>query len=115
MSAHFGVDSTINRLKEHYIWPKMYKDVEKFKRHCESCIRNDKILEMNHPAITNKATHVNDEIVFDFSWGYDTKINGEIGVMYIQEVVSRFTKKYAMKTKSSDDIAKNLINWVCIF
>lgn len=41
MSAHFGVDSTYNIIREEYMWPKLHKDVVRFKRNCKSCIRND--------------------------------------------------------------------------
>ena len=115
MSAHFGVDSTYNRIREQYIWPKLHKDVEKFKKNCKTCIRNDDFLSLNHPAMANKVTNINDEVTIDFSWGFDRTEKSEIGVMYIQEAVSRYTRTYAMRSKSAEEIAEKLIDWICIF
>ena len=114
-SAHFGIDSTYNRLKEKYYWPKMFKDVETFKKLCKVCIRNDKTPVYNHPAISNKITNVFDEISIDFSWGYDATEEGYTGVMLIQEQVSKLTTIFAMKTKTTEEIAKNLIKYICTY
>ncbi|MCA9761179.1 MAG: hypothetical protein KC463_06680, partial [Streptococcus sp.] len=115
MSAHFGVDSTLNRLREHYYWPKMYRDVEIFKKNCATCIRNDKYLTLNHPAFANKITNINDEISIDFSWGYDETEEGYQGIMYIQEELSKFIKTYPLKSKSKEEISDKLIDWFCTF
>jgi cupin superfamily acireductone dioxygenase involved in methionine salvage len=115
MSAHFGVDSTYNRIREEYMWPKLHKDVERFKRNCKSCIRNDDFPSLNHPALANKVTNINDEVTIDFSCGFEKTSKDEVGVMYIQEALSRYTKTYAMRTKTAEEIADKLIDWICVF
>jgi hypothetical protein len=114
-SAHFGVDSTLNRIKEKYFWTKMYNDVENYKKRCEKCIRNDHHLIENHPALANKITKINDEISIDFSWGYDVDSDGYNGVMFIQEELSKHVKIYKMKSKSEDEIAKRYMEYCCDF
>ena len=34
LARHFGIDKTLNFLKDKYYWPQMYKDVHKFVRSC---------------------------------------------------------------------------------
>lgn len=83
MSAHFGIESTFNRIKENYYWPNMRKTVEQYIKRCQTCIRNDNHLVYNHPAFANQVTGINDEISIDFSWGYEETKDGHCGVMLI--------------------------------
>lgn len=37
LDGHFGIDKTLNLVKDKYYWPQMYKDVQKFVRSCGFC------------------------------------------------------------------------------
>ena len=63
----------------------MYDDVKLFKNRCGPCIRNDNHPIVHHPAFSNIATNINDEISIDFSWGYPVSVEGFTGTMLIQE------------------------------
>ncbi len=110
MSAHFGVDSTVSRIKEKFYWAKLYKEVEKYKRNCKTCIRNDNHLIYNHPAFANKITNINDEISIDFSWG----LNNE-GTMLVQEECAKRVEISRIATKTADEIATNIIDYFCTY
>ena len=101
-SAHFGIDSTENRIREKYTWPKLHEEVEKFKNNCKTCIRNDEYQIRNHPAFVNKIENVGDEISIDFSWGLDETKDGYKGVMIVIEAVTQHVEMYKMKTKSEE-------------
>ena len=114
-SAHMGIDSTMNRIREKYIWPKMYKQIEDFKRNCKICIRNDNHLVYNHPAMANKITNINDEISFDFVFGLDQDEEGYCGALTIIEDVSNNVKIYPVKTKSIEENVTNFIDYFCTY
>ena len=40
--AHLGVDSTYEKIKERYYWPKMFEDVRKYIESCDNCQRRGK-------------------------------------------------------------------------
>ena len=40
--AHLGVDSTYEKIKERYYWPKMFEDVRKYIESCDNCQRREK-------------------------------------------------------------------------
>jgi hypothetical protein len=42
LSAHFGVTTTRERVKEKYFWPGMDKDIEDYVRSCDNCQRRGK-------------------------------------------------------------------------
>ena len=83
-SAHFGIVSTFNRIKEEYFWPKMFRDIENFINDCSVCIRNTNYPVQNHPAFANQPTNINDEVSIDFTWGYETTAEGYKGAIHIQ-------------------------------
>lgn len=37
LAAHGGVLKTVNRIRRHFYWPAMYKDVTNYVRECEVC------------------------------------------------------------------------------
>ena len=41
-SAHLGVNSTYEKIKERYYWPKMFEDVRKYIESCDNCQRREK-------------------------------------------------------------------------
>jgi hypothetical protein len=114
-AAHFGIISTLNKIKEDYWWPKLARDVEEFVKNCDTCIRNSEFKVANHPAFANELTSINDEISIDFSWGYPETNDGYKGIMHIQEDVSKRLKSYLMKSKSEEEISRRLIDYFCTF
>ena len=97
-SVHLGPESTMNKIKEKYFWPKILKDVENFVHNCKTCIRNNEHAGSNHPAFANKVENMNDEISIDWSWGFEESIGGYKGTMNIIESVTNRVEIYEMKT-----------------
>ena len=42
IGAHLGVDSTYEKIKERYYWPKMFEDVRKYIESCDNCQQREK-------------------------------------------------------------------------
>ena len=40
--AHLGVNSTYEKIKERYYWPKMFEDIRKYIESCDNCQRREK-------------------------------------------------------------------------
>lgn len=114
-SVHFGSESTTNKIKEKFFWPKMFKEVENFRKNCQTCIRNDNHPISNHPAMSNKVENFNDEISIDWSWGLEETLEGYRGTMNIIESVTNRVEIYEMKTKSEDEIAERFLQYVCTY
>jgi hypothetical protein len=39
LSGHFGIENTLQRIKQKYYWPKMATDIEEFVKSCDICQR----------------------------------------------------------------------------
>lgn len=96
-SENFVIDSTGNRIREKYSWPKLHEDVENFKNNSNTCIRNDDYQIRNHPAFVKKTENEGNEVSIDFCWGLDETKNGFKGVMILIETVTQHVEIYKMK------------------
>jgi len=47
LSGHFGLEATLNKLKERYYWPKMKNDVKSYIQTCDQCQRRGKTTDEN--------------------------------------------------------------------
>ncbi len=115
MSAHFGANATISRIKEKYWWPKMYQEVSNFINKCGQCVRNNDYKTLNHPAIANKVTNFNYEVSIDWSWGFVKTKDEYIGVMFVVEESTKHVKTYTVKAKSTDEYAGKFLEYCCLF
>ena len=47
LSGHFGLETTLIKLKERYYWPKMKYDIKSYIQTCDQCQRHGKITDEN--------------------------------------------------------------------
>ncbi|HJU59934.1 MAG TPA: integrase zinc binding domain-containing protein, partial [Nitrososphaeraceae archaeon] len=47
LSGHFGVESTLTKIKERYYWPKMRNDIKSYIQTCDQCQRRGKSTDKN--------------------------------------------------------------------
>jgi hypothetical protein len=89
-SGHFGRDKTYNMLALHYYWPKLYKDVQRYIKHCDICQRVQPNLSGKAPL---KSLPIPNDcwksISLDFIFGLPRDKDGNTGVLTI---VDRFSK-----------------------
>ena len=113
--GHFAARSTYDRLAEKYYWKKMMIQIITVLKQCETCARNKKESEFNHPAIALKVTGLFDRVGIDLTFGLPESSEGYIGVMVITEALSKFPWAKPIRSKSAKEIANILKEYICIF
>ena len=114
-NGHFKAISVYNRIREEYYWKGMRDQIISWINKCQKCQRNDRVTALNHPAIAIEVTGIFDQVGIDLVFGLTITIDGFKGIMVITEFLSQFAYAYPIKSKSADEISKNLINYISIF
>jgi len=47
LSGHFGLETTLTKLKERYYWPKIRNDIKNYIQTCDQCQRHEKTIDKN--------------------------------------------------------------------
>ncbi len=113
--GHFKVETTYNRLKEKYWWQRMKDDIIYVINNCGPCVRNSKSKVWNHPAMAIRVTGIFETLHIDCVWGLTPDKYGYHGIFTLCESMSGYPGGYPLKTKTKEEIAKNLTNWVCLW
>ena len=79
--GHFQAETTMNRLKERYFWPKMAKDVALCIKHCLACIRNREGKVLEHPARSLPVRGIFDRIGMDCVFGFPQDEDKNMGFL----------------------------------
>ena len=112
--AHFGVVSTVARLKSKYHWPHMQRDVEYHIQRCRTCLRN-KNFSMHSLAKVIQVENVFDQVGMDLQFGYPDSPRGNIGLMVITEYVSKYAMAFPIKSKTAEEIFRCFQTYCCLF
>jgi len=112
--GHHAFLSTYNRVYEKYYWKNMRNDIIKFCSNCSTCLRHDKVIPLNHPALSIQPEGILDRIAIDLVFGLDETPNGYIGLCVITEFVSQFPFVYPIKSKEAKEIAVCLLDYISI-
>ena len=113
--GHFAARSTYDRIAETYYWKKMMDQIKRLIDQCETCARNKRERELNHPAIAIKINGLFDRIGIDLIFGLPESEDGFIGIMVITESLSKYPWAKPIKSKSALEIASILKEYICIF
>ena len=113
--GHFAARSTHDRLAEKYYWKKMIDQIVTVLKQCETCARNKKEAELNHPAIALKINGVFDRIGIDLVFGFPESEEGFVGIMVITEALTKYPWAKPIRTKTALEIASVLKEYICIF
>ena len=82
---------------------------------CETCARNQKEGELNHPAIALKVNGIFDRVGIDLVFGLPETPEGFVGVMVITDSLSKYPWAKPIKSKTAEEIAQVLKEYICIF
>ena len=113
--GHFQTESTYDRLKTQYFWKNMRKDVEKVVKSCSTCHRNQKVPHKEHSAIALAVTNLFDRIGIDLVLGLPLTKENYNGILVITEYLSKFPYAVPIKSKSAQEIAEKLFEYISIF
>ena len=113
--GHFGVDKTYKDLQKNYFWKGMYKDTQFMVSNCMICIRHQKVPVWEHPALSLPIGDVMDRVQIDYIFGLPTTEDGYKGIATYIESCTKFIRLKAIKTKTAEESANNLFEYVSIF
>ena len=113
--GHFQEESTINRLKEKYFWPRMANDVAACIKNCLACIRSREGQTLEHPARSLQVSGIFDRIGIDCVFGFPIDEEGHCGVLVLTEYLSKYPMAFPLKSKTAEEIAKHLWKFISIF
>jgi hypothetical protein len=113
--GHFLEETTLNRIKPDYFWKGMTKDVERVIKNCDVCARNQKQVPTYHPAIALEVGGIFDRIGIDLVFGMKETDEGFCGILVITEYLTKFPYAKPIKSKSAEEIAQHLLEYICFF
>lgn len=113
--GHFQIQATINRLREKYYWKRMDDEVKKFIKTCPTCIRNQKSKQVEHPAQASYVTRLHQRVAIDCVFGMPQTAEGYVGILVITEYLSKYPWAVPIKSKSAEEIAEKLLDYVATF
>lgn len=113
--GHFDEEATYLRLKQKYYWKNMRETCKKIHRNCLECLRNNKCKIINHPALAIPILGIFDKICLDLSFGFEQTPEGYIGILVIIEYLSKYPWIVPIKSKSADEIARNLFKYITTY
>jgi hypothetical protein len=113
--GHFDLEATYQRLKQNFYWKNMRQTCEKICKNCEACLKNNKAVSFNHPAIAIIIKGIFDTISMDYSFGFAKTEEGYIGILVIIEYLSKYPWIVPVKSKSAQETARHLFKYISIF
>lgn len=103
----------MNNIREKYTWKNIRKEVEKFISRCDVCLRNQKVRHYDQPARAIKVTKLFERIGIDLVFGLPETEEGYKGIFVVTEYLSKFAYARPIKSKTAEEIADKLIEYIC--
>ena len=113
--GHFQTESTMNRIKEKYIWKGLEKDTIAVISQCKECMEHHGIRHQEHPAQSTKINYVHERIGIDLVNGFPETDEGYNGILVITEYLTKFIMVYPIKSKQAIEIAEKLLDYIGLF
>ena len=113
--GHFKTKATYNKIKVTHYWKQMINDITNYIKKCTICIRADAVRPIHHAALALDVTGIFERVGIDLSFGYPTTVDGFKGILVLIEYLSGYVMIYPIKSKSAEEIAKLLKNYISIF
>lgn len=113
--GHFCLDGTIKKIQERYYWNAMIKDVKKIVDCCLECQKASKT--KLSPAIINPlpVNDIFDRVGIDLTFGFPTSAKGNCGILVITDYLSKYPYAVAIKSKTSEEVASKLLEFIALF
>jgi RNase H-like domain found in reverse transcriptase/Reverse transcriptase (RNA-dependent DNA polymerase)/Integrase zinc binding domain/Integrase core domain/Ty3 transposon capsid-like protein/Chromo (CHRromatin Organisation MOdifier) domain len=113
--GHFGVSSTMSRVKEKYYIPGLQTLALRIVEHCQDCLTSKDHDVVNAPAKATPITNVFDRIAIDLMFGLPLSSEGYKGLLTIMDYCSKYPFAVPIKSKEAPEIAKALFKYFAIF
>ena len=113
--GHFDSKSVYDALKEEYYWNKMSRDIQDYVKKCIPCIKNNKSRVFEHPAQAISIENMFERIGIDLVFGLPETEDGYTGILVIVEYLSKFPYAVPIRSKTAEEIAERLFEYISIF
>lgn len=117
IEGHFKVKTTYERMKRHgHHWKNMYQDVVKFVDACIACQKTAIAASGSHgPSFDLHAAEPFDHVSIDLTGELEMDAYGFKYVLVIIDHMSRFVWLYPLKSKDSPEVARKLLELICLW
>jgi hypothetical protein len=108
LGGHQGVNRTFNRIKEHYRWHKMYKDIKHFINSCQTCQQNKISRKTKAPmTITSTSSKPFEKIFLDVVGPLNPTENNNKFILTFIDDLTKFFIAIPIPNQEANTIAKN--------
>ena len=112
-SGHFGTGKTVQAiLRDGYWWPGIHAQVRQQLQRCSQCMRYNVGRTSHHPLQSIEADHPWDHVQFDLIGPLPLDQGGWVYILVVVDVLTMFTRLYALRTKTEREVARRL--WQCM-
>jgi hypothetical protein len=110
--GHFQTDTTYNRLREKYYWPKMFEQIKSVIAQCAPCIRNEPHQASHLKAQALSIVNIFDRVSIDLVLGLPTSKTGNNIICVMVEHLTGFCMAKPVKSKEAKEVVQVLWNWI---
>ncbi len=114
--GHFSAKSNEEELlKQGYKWHTLKDDVKYVCDNCTECLKHKVTTIFNHLTVALEVNGIFDRIGIDLVLGLPPTSEGFIGIVVIQEYLSKYPFAMPIRVKSAEEIASHLFSYISIF
>ena len=113
--GHFENATSMESIKQKYYWKNMFRDAEYFIQRCYTCQRNKGMAPIEHKAKALIVNNLFQRIGMDIVGGLPETEEGYHMILVIVEYMSKMVKIYPLKTKTAEEVAERLWQWIATY
>ena len=111
MGGHLGHEKTYDKIRVHYYWPTMYKDIQHWVRSCVDCqMRKTPRNRKKAPLLPIPVEGAFDRLAVDCLGPFPESYSGNRYVVVFSDYLTRWPEAFAVSTINAVEIAKLLVN-----
>src|SRR5699024_4210569 len=108
LGGHQGVNRTFHRIKQHYQWRKMYKDIKKYIQNCELCQKNKCSKKTKLPmSLTTTSSKPFEKIFLDIVGPLNETEKKNKYLLTFQDDLTKFSIAIPIPDQKADTVARN--------
>lgn len=110
LSAHFGINKTLQRIRRHYFWPGLVNSVKNFINNCDVCksTKHPNVVLRPPMGKTPMPERLFQRLYVDFLGPYPRSRTGNIGIFVVLDHYSKYPFLKPVKKLTADVITKYL-------
>ena len=116
-SAHRGIASTHERIKRHFYWPNMQRDIEEYCRTCKECQQSKTINQMKNGLLQPLPIpqHKFDDISMDFITHLPSTTSGNNVILVIVDRLTKYARFIPLAARYTHDLPAAEITAEAVF